>query len=718
MNYIFVALLVLICNRAMAQRRTVAADKESTYTEPPIVEIDREHWSYRTLKRPPVPQTSPTAWARNPIDQFILDVLTENNIQPAPEATRRDLIRRLSFDLRGLPPSPERVRQFTTDLRPDAWERLVDEYLADDSYGVRWGQHWLDLARFAETDGFEHDKIRNRAWRYRDWVIEALQEDMPYDRFLSLQLAGDELEPDNPKAHIATGFLLCGPDMPDINLAEERKHNVLNDMTSTVGSVFMAMQLGCAQCHDHKFDPISQADFYRLRAFFESADFFKEHGLPSRELKERRAVFEAEKARRWIELTTAIKQLEEQADFRGVGSRRSDEDLKSIRAGLLEAEWTKYERLSSELARLKKQTGPEPELARTLLETSSAVKESYLRIRGDFRRKGPQLGANVPRVIDLSGFVAVTQPAGATTGQRTRLAEWLTDPRNPATSRVLVNRIWQFHFGHGLTRSESDFGIMGEAPSHPELLDWLATEFTRQSWSIKTLHRLILTSATYRQASHLEETATASVKKNWHEAQAVDPDHVLLSRFPRRRLDGESLRDSVLAVAGLLSPRRTGQGVRPPLPPELVSTLLRNQWPVSPDKRDHDRRSIYLFVRRNLRFPIFDAFDKPDTNASCARRNVSTTAPQALFLYNSSDTLRAARALARKTRTSDDLSETITRAFELTLSRFPTPQELNDAIEFIGDSTESTANSAGTPPGRLELFCLTLLNLNEFLYVD
>ena len=627
--------------------------------EQSITPADREHWSFRPLLRPVVPDGPHRGWSRNPIDRFILAKLAEAGLRPMPPAGRVTLIRRLTFDLIGLPPAPSEIVAFQRDNSLNAYERLVERLLASDAYGERWAQHWLDLARFAETDGFEHDYVRPDAWRYRDWVIEALNADMPYNEFVALQLAGDELRPDDPAAVDAARFLLCGPDMPDINLIAERQHNFLNDMTATVSSVFLGLQMGCAQCHDHKFDPISQGDFYRLRAFFEGAVRF-ENRKPA-----------------------------------------------ALRLG----------------------QGDAP--------------RSYLMIRGDFRRKGPEVHPAFVRIVD-GGVEKTPQTVlnSRTTKRRTDLVGWLTQADHPLSTRLIVNRLWQFHFGYGLSRSPSDFGNMGQWPSHPELLDWLAAELTRRDWSLKQLHRLIVTSATYRQASRPSDPDWSSQQKslaveNWNRAKQYDPQNELLARMNRHRLEGEAIRDSLLAASETLNRRRGGPGIRPPLPKELLATLLKDQWPVTPDVEDHNRRSVYLFVRRNLRYPIFEVFDKPDTNASCPRRNRSTIAPQALMLLNSELALSAAKNLC------GDLLRTVGRdadsQLELcmlrTLGRKPTAEEKKIGIRFLTDESDRlrqhgrNASKLALPddfPQRTDIYqaaaltdyCLALFNLNEFIYID
>lgn len=601
--------------------------------EPEIADADREHWAFSPLVRPEMPIITGndplvSNWPRNSIDQFVMGRLFSNGLVPMPAADRVTLIRRLSFDLTGLPPAIEEVDAFLADESPDAYERLINRMLSSPAYGERWAQHWLDLARFAETDGFEHDKVRSDAWKYRDWVIKALNDDMPFDEFVRLQLAGDEIGPEH---RIATGFLTCGPDMPDINLQDERRHSFLNDMTATVGSVFLGLQIGCAQCHDHKFEPMSQLDFYRLRAFFDPA-------FP-------------------------------------------------------------------ELIKNKTVALPARNNQTTL---------SHLMIRGDFRRKGAAVKAAFVRIGNP--YDDRPQVADDRANLRTELARWLTRPDHPLVTRTLANRLWQYHFGAGLSDSPSDLGVGGDEPQHLKLLDWLATEIPRRDWSLKEMHRLILNSATWRQTSRLPDAAGGELKLMWSQALKRDPDNRLHSRGHRRRLEGEAIRDAMLSASGSLTQRRGGPGIRPPLPEELVRTLLRNQWPVSENPADYSRRSVYLFVRRNLRYPLFDVFDKPDTNASCPRRNESTIAPQALMLLNSQLSLDAALALARVARqtTSGDPGKQIDSVFRRTVSRLPTLSERRVLL----DSVEQAVARGMPEADALVDVCLAVFNMNEFVYLD
>jgi hypothetical protein len=730
---LLIGLCVLLLSTAA---RAAEPPPQEGLNEPELTASDRAHWAFRPLSPASPPAIKHAGWCINPVDRFILKRLDEVGLTPLPPADKHTLIRRVTFDLTGLPPTPAESAAFVADDSPDAYERLLERLLASPAYGERWAQHWLDLARFAETDGFEHDLVRPHAWRYRDWVIDALNRDLPFDEFVRLQIAGDELAPDDPAAAIATGFLLCGPDMPDINLQDERRHTVLNELTSTVGAALLGLQIGCAQCHNHKFDPLSQADFYRLRAFFESADIFKEHPIPTSDEAAAWRQAEAELGDAPKVLAAKLKDLEETARKR---IREKNPDLQpkpaDLPAALTADERRQHAEASVELAQLKKL--PALPLGRVVRE--GKPQQSYLMVRGDFRRRGPEVAAGVPRVVPVSLAAISNEEQPSSGGRRTELARWLTQPEHPLVTRVIVNRLWQQHFGTGLVPSSSDFGRMGDEPSHPELLDWLASELPRQGWSLKRLHRLLLSSATYRQASRPSSpgwtaAATAAAQESWKKSRQADPQNRWLARMSRQRLEGEAIRDAMLAAADRLSPRRGGPGVRPPLPQELVSTLLKNQWEVTPNVEDHRRRGIYLFVRRNLRYPLFEAFDRPDTNASCPRRNRSTIAPQALMLLNSEFSLAAARDLAGflLQNAGGDPAAQIELAYQRTLGRQPSEDELRTGREFLAQqaaelkAASRSADSLALPArgadrhtaAALVDFCLALFNLNEFVYVD
>ena len=608
-------LLLLLLTGSLAQAKSIHASNDPVRDEPPIATDDKEHWAFKPLQRPQVPKLKNEATARNEVDRFVLAKLEAAGQTLSPQADPATLMRRVAFDLTGLPPAIEDVRAFMKDSGDRAFEAYVDKLLATLQYGERWAQHWLDLARYAETDGFEYDTERKHAYKYRDCVIEALNKDLPFDQFVRQQIAGDEM---TPQEMMATGFLVAGPDMPDINLQDERRHVVINDITSTFGSAFLGVTIGCAQCHDHPYDPLSQADFYRLRAFFDN--------LP--EMKRDKAV------------------------------------------------------------------GP------AFVEVSATSPPSHVSIRGDFRRPGPAVQPAFPRIANQEAKSVSATPLEKSSGRRSALAQWLTQPTNGLFLRASVNRLWQHHFGKPLAGIPNDLGHQGEAPTHPELLDWLATELPRQKWSLKAMHKLIVMSATYRQSSlptpgHL--------------------DTVNYALFPRRRLSGEEVRDALLAVSGQINLKPGGASVRLPLPPEVSATLLKKQQGATTDPPELHRRSIYTFARRNLRHPLFELFDRPDALMSCGRRNESTTAPQALMLFNSEFSLSMAQAIAAQVKASgSDPTTLVTSAIWQCYARAPSAKELALGTAFIERQTALTA----TFDEAITDYCLALLNANAFLTID
>ena len=667
-------------------------------------------------------------------------------LAPLPCAGRAALIRRLTFDLTGLPPTPAEVDAFAEDASPDAYERVVDRLLASPAYGERYAQHWLDLARFAESDGFEHDLVRPNAWRYRDWVIDALNRDVPYDEFVRLQIAGDELYPGDPAAAVATGFVLCGPDMPDINLQDERRHLVLNEMTSTVGDVLLGLQIGCAQCHDHMYDAITQYDFYRLRAYFEPADVFGEHPIPTQSELAARNAAEAVWRKEDHQRAKRRRELEQLARKR-FRDKNPDEHppLEVMLAELGDKDRGEHAELVAALASLP----PLPELplgrvlrARSPSDGADKIGAAHLYLRGDFRQPGPEVACGIPRVLQSNSVDAPSDSESSSRSSRTALAAWLTGNQQPLAARVIANRLWQWHFGAGIVGSPSEFGVMGENPTHAELLDWLSLRLAADGWSLKKMHRLIVTSQTYQMASapHDAEWSadrTAQARAAYEHSSAADLRNRLWWRRNRLRLDGESIRDAMLTASDRLSTRRGGPGVRPPLPPEITITLLKDQWNPSGDAEDHLRRSFYLFVRRNLRYPLFDVFDRPDTNATCPLRHESTTATQSLVLLNSQFSLDGARHLAGVVLAAapDDPIQRIAGAYRRVFARAPDAAELSAASDFLQRQT-AELKTAGRGQASLALpdplpaqsdphaaaalvdFCLALFNSSEAVYVD
>ena len=729
------------------------AGGQSDPPEPIWSAEQRQHWSYLPPVRPQRPTVTQKEWLRNPIDAFILQQVEAAELVPAPEADRATLIRRLRFDLTGLPPSVQEVQAFEADLRPDAYEQLVDRLLATTQYGERWARLWLDLARYADSDGYKSDKARPNAWRYRDWVVKALNDDMPYDRFLALQLAGDEIAPGDPDAFIATGFNRNWPFEDNNMVPGLNKQLILDDMTDTTTAVVLGLTVACARCHDHKYDAISQRDYYRIQALFGGTQAKDNYLLASAEEQAIQATLDAEhegrvdRLRRQIEAIEqpyAAEILKEKIANLSVDVRLAfqadpltrtvaQEHLVKKHAKAMSIEPKKMMAALPDDARAgwqgrKKEMEVLVAAAPAPLPTASGMTDAgaeatpvrMLR-KGNFANPGEVIE---PGFLSVFGSTAPPkfEATGSTTGRRKALAQWVTKPDHPLTARVMVNRLWLGHFGRGIVSTPGDFGTQGASPSHPELLDWLATEFLAQGWSQKAMHRLMVTSAAYRQSS------TASAK-----TIEADPDNLLFGRMNRRRLEGEAVRDALLAISGQLDETIGGPGVYPELPPGVDT---RQGWPKPTGAADAKRRSLYVFIKRNLKFPLFDAFDVPDTNLTCPERNISVNAPQALMLLNSAQVLEQARFLAGKVYSvapdQNDLGELASRAYLETMGRSPGIAERERAVEFLKTqpahlsgrlealNTPNPMPDGPTPAQSAAMvdYCHVLLNLNEFVFVD
>ncbi len=740
-----------------------AANAEKRLAEPGLTVADRTFWAFRPPVRPRLPQIRHSAWIRTPVDVFIVARLEKAGLQPSPEADRLTLLRRVTFDLTGLPPTPEETSAFLHDSRPDAYEQVVDRLLSSPHYGERWAQHWLDVVRYADSNGYEADGLRPDAWRYRDYVIQAFNEDRPYDRFITEQLAGDLLVGKRDPLNcadwlIATGFNRCGPvhivsgnTDPDINRQE-----VLTEMTTTVGAAILGLTIQCARCHDHKFDPISQADYYRLQAFFAAAEpqeiqlaTATERLRYARQLEPlqvkitqlRQRIDHLEKPYRTLlaslKYATLEKKYRDAVDVPPAKRTAKQKKLAELAAPLLKVAWNevvdaltpaeraqraRWRRTLHDLeARL-----PTPPMHAWAIETASTVPATYVLKRGNPKQHGPQVQSAIPRVLRTD----TSQPKVM---DRLALARWLTRPDNPLTARVIVNRLWQHHFGRGLVATPNDFGRRGERPSHPELLDWLATELVTHGWSLRHIHRLMVCSDAYRQSSRAPADSLG---------RRLDPENRLLWRMNRQRLEGEALRDSVLAVAGTLNPEVGGPPIRVPLEPEVTQQIFTEEepdgvWLVTPDRREHTRRSIYLLTRRNLRLPLFEVFDRPDTLTSCPVRPVSTFAPQAFVMLNGPFMHEQSKALATRLLRlcGSDTEALIERAYSLALGRPPQARERQLARAFLMsqeaflrkqlDATQSLAVSSHAPmhtdrakAAAVVDFCLALMNCSEFTYVN
>ncbi len=624
---------------------------------------ERKHWSLRPRATPAVP-VHPDPWAAQPIDAFVFEKLREQGLSPSPPASRYALIRRVSLDLTGLPPSPEAVHAFLADRSPQAYEHLVDRLLASPGYAERQARQWLDVVRFAESDGFEYDTHRSEAWQYRDYVIRSFAADKPYDQFVKEQLAGDEMDAKNHEYLVAASFNRLGPYRRNAGNQDKAyiRNEILTEMTNVVGSAFLGVTLGCARCHDHKFDPIRHTDYYRMQSFFATTEHLD---IP--------LSTEAEKAA-WKERTAAINK--ELAELK----KKLKEAAPAGKAAIEQVIGVKEKQVPEPLPELKT-VRDDPKLyspVHVLLRGSSDAPAAKM----GMRPLGVLLPDDAPEWDD-----ALEQP-------RAKLAAWITNPANPLTARVMVNRLWMGHFGAGIVATPNDFGKMGSRPTHPELLDWLANEFVANGFRMKPLHRMMVLSQTYRQAS----TVTPAGREK-------DPRNRFLWTYSRRRLQAEEMRDAMLSAAGILNSKRGGPGVFTPIEPELVNLLYKpDQWAVTPDAAEHNRRSIYLFQKRNMRMPFMEVFDSPDTLLSCARRESSTHAPQALELLNGAVTRQVSVALAERLEKVTP-SQRIELAFELVFGRPPIAKEREASRRFLATSP-------------LREFTLALFAANDFLYVQ
>ena len=697
--------------------------------ERPITEEERQFWAFQPPKAESIPEVADRDWVRNPVDAFLLARMEAQGLRPMPPADRRTLIRRSYLDLHGLPPDPEEVEKFVHDSSPDAYERLIDRLLASPHYGERWARHWMDVVRYADSGGYEFDRDRPNAWRYRDYVVDALNSDKPYDQFIREQLAGDEITPESDEAMIATGFIRLHPEN---NIKNERtRMDELDDIISTTSLTFLGMTLGCARCHNHKFDPIPQKDYYRIQSIFYSTKPVAHPLVPpevvERFNQEKKRIDDAQdslrEAKRALEDPYRDRLYEEEisrlpeymqaawrtpAEERTEGQRLNARQIRhalqakikeeKIVSAMTETDREKHQGLVAQIEEWDKER-PEPFVtAMAIGEHGREALPSFFLHRGDPSATGSRMSPGVFSVASSHdvGFPSPPETARSSWRRRT-FAEWIASPENPLTARVMVNRIWQNHFGEGIVRTPSNFGRTGQMPSHPEVLDWLALRFIKEGWSVKAMHRLLMRSNAYRMSS---DDDPANLK--------VDPENRFFWRMPRQRLEAEIVRDSVLAVAGSLDRKVGGPGIFPFIDPSLFQASSKRTWPGLPDDDPATwRRSLYVFSKRTIRYPLFEAFDQPDMSGSVDRRNRSTTAPQALLLMNNNFVLVQAKRFAARVRreAGEDMDSQVERTFRLALGRSPSAAERARSLEFVHAS----------PSGMVDL-CHALFNLNEFLY--
>ncbi len=690
----------------------------------------RNFWSFRPPVRPEVPSAP---GGKNPIDAFLLDALKAKGLEPSARAGRETLLRRAYLDITGLPPSPVEASEFLLDRRPDAFVRLVERLMASPHYGERWAQRWLDVARYADTNGYETDGERPHAWRYRDYVVRSFNAGKPYDRFVKEQIAGDELYPGDREALIATGFNRLGPiHVVSGNVdAEMTRQEVLTEMTYGVGSVFLGLTVGCARCHNHKFDPILQSDYYQLQAIFAGtvgkdietatedekaahARAAKEHEERLKPIKDRIAEIEkphrehlraAKLAKLVLSLRAALdvpkdKRTEEQKVLAKDAESQIAVSWDELVDALTPDERTRRAGLRAEMHEIERRKPRPLPGAFAVVNMDQPPPPTHILKIGDYQHKLGVVPPGIP-VVFSQGGATETITTGAN-GRRSALANWLASPDHPLTARVMVNRIWQFRMGVGLVQTPNDFGLLGARPTNPKLLDWLATEFVGRGWNVKAIDRMILTSEAYQRTS-LDATAKSQ----------ADPENHLYWRMNRKRMDAEMLRDHILAAAGTLNPAIGGPAVKVPLDPEVYDLLFTEGerdglWPVDPDPENLRRRSLYLLNKRTVRLPILAAFDQPDAMSSCPARANSIHALQALSLFNSEFAAEQSKAFAARLRRecrSDLRGCAVRNAFQSTLARAPRTNEVKLARDFFREG------------GQLEDFCLALLNRNEFVYV-
>jgi hypothetical protein len=695
-----------------------------------------KHWAYQPVQAPQSPKVAERKWARSPIDAFILEKIEAAGLTPATEADRATFIRRATLDVWGLIPAPEEVRAFEKDRSPAAYERLVDRLLASPRYGERQARRWLDLARYADSAGFQGDETRPNMWRYREYVIDAFNQDKPYNRFVQEQLAGDEIASDDQSALIATGFLRGYPDNVNSRDLVQKKYQQTTDMTDTVGEVFLGQTVGCARCHNHKTDKISQKEYFQLQAFFANTGAIDD--LPA--VKGAQEVSYEQSQAKWEAATQEIR-AKQKAIIDAVRdkaklyllerySARTQQSLKKI-YHTPEREWdandrwiihrfkgyekddvlsaylqdhsskdaegydpsygpkyTEYKQLQEELKKFDKLKPNGSQKISAMTEYGHAeVPATYVFAGGDFEKPLDEVQPGFPAAI--SNETPAITPTAKSSGRRTTLANWIVNPSNPLTARVFVNRVWSQYFGKGLVSTVSDFGRAGAKPTHPELLDYLAHQFVNDGWSIKRLHREILLSSVYRQSSVYRA-----------DAHQIDPENKLLAVFPRQRLETEEIRDSLLVASGELKEKVGGPSVFPPVPENLNAGAA---WRVSEDPSDWQRRSLYIFTRRSVPYPLLEPFDMASAQQAHAKRDVTTTPLQALALFNSDVVFGWSKALAGRVldEAGNKKSAQLDRLYQILYARTPDKAEKAILLTFLSDQEKLIRQQAAS--GKLEI---------------
>ncbi|CAN7352984.1 DUF1549 and DUF1553 domain-containing protein [Duganella sp. LjRoot269] len=733
------SIAVLLCFSAVLSAAPEDASKAATPTA-------GKAWAYTTPTQPTVPVVKQKAWVRTPVDAFVLAKLEEKGLKPSPDADRATFIRRATLDTWGLIPTPEEVKAFVNDKSPDAYEKLADRLLSSPHYGERQARRWLDLARYADSAGFQNDTTRPNNFRYRDYVINSFNADKPFDRFTREQLAGDEIWPDSQEAKIATGFLAGYPDNSNSRDLVQRKYQIATDMTDLVGETFLAATVGCARCHNHKADKVTQKEYFQLQAYFANTSFDEKAPAAKGEgelayEKQQNAYREATKdirAQQKAILDTvravAVKYHKERyltdsreaifkpetewnamdrwVNFRlkSVSSEQDvvaylkltaeDKDTPDYKPENVE-KWKQYQKLTADLKKFDKLR---PEKGSLTLTTATELGHpdappTFVRFGGVHERPTDEVQPALPVLWAGANAKLEIKPTATSSGRRTALANWLASPDNPLTARVFVNRVWSQYFANGIVGTVADFGRAGQKPTHPELLDYLATDFVKQGWSVKKLHREILLSSVYRQSSGQRD-----------DVLKVDPDNKLLAVYPRKRLEAEEIRDSLLAASGQLEDKIGGPAVFPPVPSNFNAG---NLWTPSKDPAEQNRRSVYVFVRRSVPYPLMQSFDLADPSHAHHKRDVTTTPLQALTLFNSDVVFGWSQALAGRVirEAGKDESAQINRLYEILFARVPNKNEKAALKDFL--DKEEKIILAKNAQGKFEIAVPSGLKENQ-----
>ena len=685
---------------------------------PQVNEETKSFWSYQKVTRPEIPKVKNKRWVSNAIDHFILAGLEDAKLKAPSSATKTAILRRAYYSLTGLPPSPEQVQAFLSDTDPNAWEKVIDELLASEHYGEHWGRHWLDLVRWAETNSYERDGNKPFIWRYRDYVIRSLNDDKPYNQFIMEQLAGDELDQVTADSITATGFYRLGTWQDEPVDRVQELYEDLDDIVRTTGEVFLGMTVGCARCHDHKLDPFPQADYYRFMSFFHG--FNRDIGgsqvpiATPEDIQKQQAEITAHKAA-LEDLQNKIKVIEAIVipDFQDVEKEEFKHEKhkiplvkKRVPGKLSEEKFNEYVKLKEEEKKMLAFKPKAMSTAMAVKEIGRNAPETFVLIRGSAHARGDKVEPAFPSVLGFDAPELTPAPEGInSSGRRRVLAEWITSAENPLTARVIVNRLWQHHFGKGIVKSTSDFGFQGDRPTHPELLDFLASELMDGGWKLKSLHKQILMSSAFKMSS---QSNAAGVK--------ADPENKLIWRQEMRRLSAEEIRDTVLAVNGSLNPKMYGPSFYPLIPQEVKHGQSRPGagWGnSSPEERA--RRGVYIFIKRSLPVPFIKAFDGADTDTTCPIRFTTTQPTQSLELMNGEFTNAQAKVFGNFLReNTDSLNEQIELALNRVFQRKPVEGEIQLGVDLVNTLKEENMDDIQA----LDYFCLVALNLNELLFLD